>query len=112
MTLGSLSRERWNMLEPLLDEALELDTEHRSTFLDEACRGNAVLRAEIDALLAACEKGDEILSAPAAVAYAPLLAEGTLQHTVGLRLPLSDIARAHDLVEQGQVLGNVVLDLP
>ena len=77
MTLGSLSRERWNMLEPLLDEALELDTEHRSTFLDEACRGNAVLRAEIDALLAACEKGDEILSAPAAVAYAPLLAEVT-----------------------------------
>ena len=45
MTLGSLSRERWNMLEPLLDEALELDAEHRSTFLDEACRGDLALRA-------------------------------------------------------------------
>ncbi|HEX2545212.1 MAG TPA: NADPH:quinone reductase [Ramlibacter sp.] len=41
-----------------------------------------------------------------------LLAEGALQHTVGLRLPLADIARAHDLVEQGQVLGHVVLDIP
>jgi len=41
-----------------------------------------------------------------------LLREGALRHTVGLRLPLADIARAHDLVEQGQVLGNVVLDIP
>lgn len=41
-----------------------------------------------------------------------LLREGALQHTVAVRLPLADIARAHDLVEQGQVLGNVVLDIP
>ena len=42
----------------------------------------------------------------------PLLAEGSLQHTVGRTLPLAEIARAHDLVEQGQVLGNVVLQIP
>jgi NADPH2:quinone reductase len=41
-----------------------------------------------------------------------LLRGDALQHTVGLRLPLADIARAHDLVEQGQVLGHVVLDIP
>ena len=41
-----------------------------------------------------------------------LLEAGALQHTVALRLPLADIARAHDLVEQGQVLGHVVLDIP
>lgn len=41
-----------------------------------------------------------------------LLREGALQHTVAQRLPLADIAHAHDLVEQGQVLGNVVLDIP
>ena len=40
-----------------------------------------------------------------------LLREGALLHTVGQRLPLAEIARAHDLVEQGQVLGNVVLDI-
>jgi NADPH2:quinone reductase len=40
-----------------------------------------------------------------------LLREGALLHTVGLRLPLAEIARAHDLVEQGQVLGHVVLDI-
>jgi NADPH2:quinone reductase len=41
-----------------------------------------------------------------------LLRAGALKHTIALRLPLAEIARAHDLVEQGAVLGNVVLDLP
>jgi NADPH2:quinone reductase len=41
-----------------------------------------------------------------------VLRSGALQHTVGLRLPLADIVKAHDMVEQGQVLGNVVLDIP
>jgi NADPH:quinone reductase len=41
-----------------------------------------------------------------------ILREGTLQHTVALRLPLADIARAHDIVERGDVIGNVVLDIP
>lgn len=41
-----------------------------------------------------------------------VLREGTLQHTVALRLPLADIARAHDVVERGDVIGNVVLDIP
>lgn len=40
------------------------------------------------------------------------LREGRLRHTVAQRLPLADIARAHDLVEQGRVLGHVVLDIP
>ena len=40
-----------------------------------------------------------------------LLRDDALQHTVALRLPLAGIARAHDLVEQGQVLGHVVLDI-
>jgi NADPH2:quinone reductase len=41
-----------------------------------------------------------------------LLREGTLQHTVALRLPLAEIARAHDIVERGELVGNLVLDIP
>ena len=41
-----------------------------------------------------------------------LLDAGALRHSVALRLPLAEIARAHDIVEQGQVLGHVVLDIP
>jgi serine/threonine-protein kinase len=77
MTLGSLSHDRWKLLEPLLDDALELEPERRSAFLEEVCCGDAGLRAELDDLLVACDLGDTILSDPAAVAYAPLLAEMT-----------------------------------
>lgn len=40
-----------------------------------------------------------------------LLCSGRLVHTVALRLPLDQVARAHDAVEQGRVVGNVVLDI-
>jgi NADPH2:quinone reductase len=41
-----------------------------------------------------------------------LLQGGRLRHTIGLRLPLAQVARAHDLIEQSSVVGNVVLDIP
>jgi tetratricopeptide (TPR) repeat protein len=77
MSFGSLSRERWKALEPLLDAALELEPPKRSAFLDDACRGDAALRAELCSLLTACELGSGILATPAAITYAPLLAEST-----------------------------------
>jgi NADPH2:quinone reductase len=45
----------------------------------------------------------------AAAVLTRLLARGELQHNVALRLPLSQIAEAHEAVEQGRVIGNVVL---
>ncbi|HZI41304.1 MAG TPA: serine/threonine-protein kinase, partial [Gemmatimonadaceae bacterium] len=73
--LGSLSRERWQQLEPLLDAALELEPAMRPAFLDKACRGDLSLRADLRSLLAACELGTTILATPAVVTYAPLLAD-------------------------------------
>ncbi len=40
-----------------------------------------------------------------------LLRTRRLRHTVALRLPLSDIAQAHDIVERGEVMGHVLLDI-
>lgn len=40
-----------------------------------------------------------------------LLARGALQHQIAARLPLAQIAQAHELVEQGRVVGNVVLQI-
>jgi NADPH:quinone reductase len=40
-----------------------------------------------------------------------MLESGTLTHTIGARFPLADIAAAHEAVERGRVLGNVVLDI-
>lgn len=40
-----------------------------------------------------------------------LLAENRLSHNIAARLPLAQIAKAHDLVEQGRVNGNVILEV-
>src|SRR5690349_19146539 len=74
-SLGGLSRERWQELEPLLDAALEVEPPRRPAFLDRACGGDLALRAELKSLLAACDLGANMLETPAAITYAPLLAE-------------------------------------
>lgn len=38
-----------------------------------------------------------------------MLARGTLQHNIGARLPLDQIVRAHEQIERGEVIGNLVL---
>jgi len=75
MTSAPLSRERWAVVEPLLDAALELEPTERPSFVDDVCRGDAALRADVHALLMACELGDTILAQPAVLEYAPLLSE-------------------------------------
>lgn len=40
-----------------------------------------------------------------------LLERGQLKSTVGARWPLGDIALAHEAVEQGRLIGNVVVDI-
>lgn len=40
-----------------------------------------------------------------------LLSEGQLKHAVARRFPLDEIAQAHDAVEQGGVIGNVVIEI-
>jgi len=40
-----------------------------------------------------------------------LLAHGRLQHNIAARLPLADMVQAHELVESGRAVGNVVVQL-
>jgi len=40
-----------------------------------------------------------------------LLQDGALRHSIGRRFPLRDIASAHDAVEGGKVVGNVVVEV-
>ena len=40
-----------------------------------------------------------------------MLSRGTLQHNIAARLPLDDIASAHELVESGKAVGNVVVQV-
>jgi NADPH2:quinone reductase len=40
-----------------------------------------------------------------------LLHANSLKHTIGATLPLKDLVKAHQMVETGQVLGNVVIQI-
>ena len=64
---------------------------------------NAALRCFIVYNLAKAERERAIAT------LTSLLARGELQHNVSERLPLADCARAHQLVESGKAIGNVVL---
>jgi serine/threonine-protein kinase len=71
--LRGLSRERWKIVERLLDSALDLDAGQRAKFLDEACVDDPALGDEVRSLLAACDGGARMFERPAVVAFAPLL---------------------------------------
>jgi NADPH2:quinone reductase len=40
-----------------------------------------------------------------------LLHANSLKHTIGATFPLKDLVKAHQMVETGQVLGNVVIQI-
>lgn len=50
--------------------------------------------------------------ARAEAVLADFLARGTLQHRIAQRVPLAQIVQAHELVESGRAVGNVVIELP
>ena len=45
--------ERWQQIDKLLEQALEREPDRRGAFLDEACKGDAALRQEVESLLSA-----------------------------------------------------------
>ena len=44
-------------------------------------------------------------------ALTSMLKTNQLQHNIAARLPLERIAEAHELVEQGRAIGNVILHM-
>ncbi len=59
-----MSPERWQQIEPLLDEALALPAHERSLFLQQACHGDASLRAEIETFFIEKSRAHDFLEQP------------------------------------------------
>jgi len=57
------NKEQWPRIKEIVGAALELATNERAAFLDEACSDDQRLRAEVTSLLAAYDKAD-VLSEP------------------------------------------------
>jgi serine/threonine-protein kinase len=64
--------EAWARLSPLLDELLELPPAERARRLDEACAGDAALKAQLERLLAADARAGRFLDSSAAAGFEEL----------------------------------------
>ncbi len=65
--------EHWPQIKALFAQALEIPASQRAAFLDNACAGDAALRHEVEALLAADAAVSGFLDAPALVETRPAL---------------------------------------
>src|SRR5262245_56758776 len=87
--------DQWSRIKLLVQAALDRRPQDRATFLDEACGGDQVLRAEVDSLLAAHEAAGDFAERPAIQAL-PVLASSDE----------SDIHDTHSpVIHPGQQLG-------
>src|SRR6185436_20604037 len=67
--------ERWNRVDKLLQSALDVPVAEREIFLRNACAGDDQLEREVRSLLAAHDRADKFLDAPAIDLAARELAE-------------------------------------
>ena len=85
---GSLLADRWRQLSPLVDVVLDAPPEQRSSVLMEVSGGDPQLRAEVERLVAECERGVTMLDRPAAEGFSNLLvddAEAAIPEILGGR---------------------------
>jgi len=68
-----MTPERWQQVAGLCDSTLSLEPARRAAFLEEACAGDALLRQELEALLACDEHSPHFLETPALEAAAAAL---------------------------------------
>jgi serine/threonine protein kinase len=59
---GTMDLEQWHEVDRLFEEALDRPAAERPAFLEEACADNAVLRREVERLLAADQAASQFLS--------------------------------------------------
>ena len=52
-----MTPERWREIREVLHEALEIELEERSAYLDRACAADSSLRGEVESLLASSDEG-------------------------------------------------------
>ena len=60
-----MNPERWEKVESIFQKALDADSGHRASVLEDSCAGDESLRREVESLLAQHEKADEFIERPA-----------------------------------------------
>jgi serine/threonine protein kinase len=92
--------ERWQQVEALFQQALEHPLESRSSFLNQACKDDRVLRLEVEGLLGAFTEAKSFLETPAADSFGPNLSPGL---TMGQKLAHYEIISELGVGGMGEV---------
>ena len=74
-----MDNERWNHVDQLLQSALDIPAAERDAYLRNVCGGDQRLEHEVRSLVAAHDRADRFLGAPAIALAARELA-GALEH--------------------------------
>ena len=74
---------RWQQIEQICQSALELEESRREAFLEDACRGDAKLRQEVESLLKHDKRGDRFIEQPALEAAARMIAQEKPESLLG-----------------------------
>lgn len=69
-----MNSERWQLVNDLFQQAMDLDPTSRAAFLDQSCPSDKVLRREVESLLQSDEHSWQLIEKPAFEAAAPVLA--------------------------------------
>lgn len=79
-----MQAERWEQIDRLFDAVLEREPAERASFLANACAGDDELRREVESLLAAHERAEKFIEAPAMeVAAKAAAAQGKIFSALG-----------------------------
>jgi eukaryotic-like serine/threonine-protein kinase len=79
--------DRWQQVEKLCLEALELEESQRAGFLKDACAGDEELRQEVESLLKFDDRrGDRFIEQPALELAAKMMAHEKPESLVGQQL--------------------------
>ncbi len=72
-----METQRWQQIDALFDEALEISVSERAAWLQQACGADEALRDEVASLLAASDESDDFIETAAAPSVANWLDEDT-----------------------------------
>ena len=72
---GTMGTERFDIVDRLYRAALQVEPDHRSVFLKEACGGDEILRKDVEFLLELDEKTAAFVNRPTSDIFAELVAQ-------------------------------------
>lgn len=95
-----MDQKRWLQIEELLQQALDLQPEHRAAFLAQACNGDAALITEVEALLGGETEARSFMESPAVASLPGLEPPSQISHyRIEKRIGsggMGEVFKAHD----------------